>query len=129
MTLGDVEQWRHWGFLGLAVITDIVGLVALLAFNSALTIGEPVKRQSQKQYQPSSTAVEIKQACDGVTLSSIQTQLAERIRAGEFGQHPVLRKINREIRGGNAVVKPVFEFLLRTGELKREGQGFVLTKI
>ncbi|WP_428635014.1 hypothetical protein [Sedimenticola sp.] len=124
LTLGDVEQWRHWGFLGLAVITDIVGLVALLAFNSALTTGEP---QSQKQYQPSAIAVDIKQASDGVALSSIQTQLAERIRAGEFGQHPVLRKINREIRGGNAVVKPVFEFLLRTGELKREGQGFVLT--
>ncbi|WP_299946928.1 phage portal protein [uncultured Microbulbifer sp.] len=49
-----------------------------------------------------------------------------RIRLGEFGQRPVLRKINRMVRGGNLVVKPVFDSLLTSGELIRRGRGFAL---
>jgi len=133
LTHSDARQLQHSGFLALAIITDVVGLVALMAFNSALTAKPTVQRTEQpqprtvKRTERKPQPVEPEQQRETeIALNSEQQQLAERITAGEFGERPVLRNINREVRGGNQVVKPVFDHLQKTGALIRDGRGFAL---
>ncbi|WP_226649479.1 hypothetical protein [Microbulbifer variabilis] len=118
----DPTRLQHIGFLALAIITDIAGLVALLAFNAAAAVG---KRVSQPFQQPETT----EQRPDHTShLSEEQQLLAQRIRAGEFGNRPVLRNISNSITGGYRSVKPVFDALQKTGALTHNGQGFALVQ-
>ncbi|MCO1336511.1 hypothetical protein MO867_19445, partial [Microbulbifer sp. OS29] len=118
----DPAKLQHIGFLALAIITDIVGLVALLAFNAAATV---CKRVSQPFQQPET----VEQQPDHTShLNEEQRQLAQRIHAGEFGNRPVLRNISTTVSGGYRTVKPVFEALQQAGTLTRNGQGFALVK-
>ncbi|MCO1336689.1 hypothetical protein MO867_20390, partial [Microbulbifer sp. OS29] len=118
----DPARLQHIGFLALAIITDIVGLVALLAFNAAATV---CKRVSQPFQQPET----VEQQPDHIShLNEEQRQLAQRIHAGEFGNRPVLRNISTIVSGGYRTVKPVFEALQQAGALTRNGQGFALVK-
>ncbi|WP_444934941.1 hypothetical protein [Microbulbifer sp. JTAC008] len=118
----DPAKVQHIGFLALAIITDIVGLVALLAFNAAATVGKRsatlLQQHETVEQQPAYTA----------HLSEKQQELAQRIRAGEFGNEPVLRNISNGITGGYRTVKPVFDALQQAGTLKRNGQGFALVQ-
>ncbi|WP_299594312.1 hypothetical protein [uncultured Microbulbifer sp.] len=133
----DPKQIQHSGFLALAIITDVVGLVALMAFNSVLTATPTVQREQRpqprtvKRTERTTPLVETAQQRETESppngeLTNEQQQLAERIIAREFGERPVLRNINREVRGGNQVVKPVFDHLQKTGVLIRDGRGFAL---
>ncbi|WP_299947191.1 hypothetical protein [uncultured Microbulbifer sp.] len=194
---------QQGGLLALAIVTDVVGLVALLAFNSsgafsarierlapsaerstptskrscqtversgsiskrsaqtverstpvskrlaegversdpiskrsAQTVERsiPASKRSTQTVERSAVTVEQKKtvvdnAKNNPRLNPQQVDLAARIRLGEFGRHPVLRKINRAVRGGNLVVKPVFDSLLTSGELIRKGRGYALVAI
>ncbi|MFS1525795.1 hypothetical protein ACL7TT_17065 [Microbulbifer sp. 2304DJ12-6] len=170
---------QQGGLLALAIVTDVVGLVALLAFNGSGTFsarierlapsverstpppkrsGQSVERlastskrlaedversdpiskrsgQTVKRSTPSSKRLAptvepqqtvVNNAKHTCGLNPQQTELAARIRRGEFGRRPVLRQINRAVRGGNLVVKPVFDFLMASGDLIRKGRGFAL---
>ncbi|WHI46789.1 hypothetical protein [Microbulbifer sp. VAAF005] len=132
LTHTDPQKLQYSAFLALAVITDLVGLVALLAFNSALTVvsddaDKPETSTEDQQSDPNDCEIstESATACDN-GLNEMQKSLAERIAAGEFGPKPVLRNINREVKGGNNVVQPVFEYLEKQGVLERAGRGFAL---
>ncbi|WP_444890013.1 hypothetical protein [Microbulbifer sp. DLAB2-AA] len=118
----DPARLQHIGFLALAIITDIVGLVALLAFNAAAAVG---KRVSQPFQQPETAEQQPEHTSH---LSKEQQQLAQRICAGEFGNRPVLRTISNSITGGYRTVKPVFDALQQAGTLTRNGQGFALVQ-
>ncbi|WP_299945962.1 hypothetical protein [uncultured Microbulbifer sp.] len=166
---------QQGGLLALAIVTDVVGLVALLAFNcsgifsarierlapsaerstptlkrSCQTVersGSISKRSAQTVERSTPTSKRLAQTAErsAVTvdqkktvvdnaknnsrLNPQQVELAARIRLGEFGRQPVLRKINRAVRGGNLVVKPVFDSLLTSGELIRKGRGYALVAI
>ncbi|MFC6633560.1 hypothetical protein [Microbulbifer taiwanensis] len=133
LTHADAAEIQHRGFLALAVVADVVGLVALLAFSSVSTAAPTVKTRQPIVERPapaaeqSAAAVDpVKTLAQSVALNTEQWALAERIRQGDFGSRPVLRRINREVRGGNQVVKPVFEYLQRSGVLVRDGRGFAL---
>lgn len=140
LTHGDAAQLQHTAFLALAIITDVVGLVALLAFNAALTTraavqtpaaavktaADPVQPPSMPEEGAPAKSEKRKTPGESLALTTAQFDLAHRIVRGEFGQRPVLRNINREVQGGNPVVKPVFEYLQRRGELLRDGRGFYL---
>ncbi|WKD48360.1 hypothetical protein [Microbulbifer spongiae] len=191
---------QQGGLLALAIVTDVVGLVALLAFNGSGTFSAriersapaskrlapsversttPPKRSGQSVERLASTSKRLAEDAEGLAptskrlaedversdsiskrsgqsvkrstpiskrlaptvepqqtvvnnakrtseLNPQQTELATRIRRGEFGRRPVLRQINRAVRGGNLVVKPVFDFLMASGDLIRKGRGFAL---
>lgn len=133
LTHSDSAELQHKGFLALAIVADVVGLVALLAFSSVSTHAPAVKTQRPTVEHPAPaaersapTVTKEKTPAESVALNAEQWDLAERIRQGAFGNRPVLRRINREVRGGNQVVKPVFEYLQRSGVLVRDGRGFAL---
>ncbi|MFA0810830.1 hypothetical protein [Microbulbifer epialgicus] len=132
----DTQLLQHSAFLALAVITDLVGLVALLAFNSALTVtsgkddalNDPERIERSVKGNPSEKTQQREvpiQKTDS-PLTPEQQQLAKRITSGEFGARPVLRKLNNMFEGGNNFVRPVFEWLLNSGDMKRDGKGFLL---
>ncbi|WP_299940155.1 hypothetical protein [uncultured Microbulbifer sp.] len=133
LTHVDPVKLQHSAFLALAVITDLVGLVALLAFNSALTVHTvyPQRLNRSAEFKPSKPkACEKEPVLETVlngSLNELQQQLATRITAGEFGAKPVLRNLRRQVAGGHHVVRPVFEHLEKIGVLTRRGRGFVLT--
>ncbi|BBM04187.1 hypothetical protein [Microbulbifer sp. GL-2] len=127
----DPQKLQHSAFLALAVITDLVGLIALLAFNSALNVYSNHSLQSwgkgKNQHQGKCVSEEVTHTTmPENSLSELQQELAERIMDGEFGARPVLRKLNDKFKGGNNFVRPVFEYLLLKGEIKRKGKGFIL---
>jgi hypothetical protein len=132
LTHTDPQKLQYSAFLALAVITDLVGLVALLAFNSALTVAgndsdKPVTlTEDQQPNNPDCEILTEQETVCNNNLNDIQRSLAKRIAAGEFGPKPVLRNINREVKGGNNVVQPVFEYLEHQGVLIRSGRGFAL---
>lgn len=133
LTHSDADVMQHKGFLALAIIADVVGLVALLAFSSVSTPvrtaqAEPIvsERLTAAAEQSAPTVYQQKTFAENVALNAEQWELSERIRRGEFGSRPVLRNINREVRGGNQVVKPVFDYLQNSGVLIRDGRGFTL---
>ncbi|WP_445363305.1 hypothetical protein ACJJIQ_24690 [Microbulbifer sp. ANSA003] len=116
----DPAKVQHIGFLALAIITDIVGLVALLAFNAAATVA---KRTTAPLQQPETVET---QPLHTTHLSEEQQQLAQRIRSGEFGHKPVMRNIINEMRLRHGTVKPVFDALQQAGALNKNGRGYFL---
>ncbi|WP_226648161.1 hypothetical protein [Microbulbifer variabilis] len=132
----DASKIQHSAFLALAVITDLVGLVALLAFNSAVTVksnqNESLTELVTVNQAETDKSGEVTKEPENQILTTAsqltpeQQQLAQRIAAGEYGEKPVMRNINREVRGGNNVVQPVFEYLEKAGVLTRSGRGFAL---
>ncbi|MCO1336011.1 hypothetical protein MO867_16900 [Microbulbifer sp. OS29] len=135
----DPQKLQHSAFLALAVITDLVGLIALLAINSALTVKSTVtaeqdnieqKEQLTEYEQPEQNHQEIPKSTIELdeSFSKMQRDLAIRIADGEYGTTPVLRDINRSVTGGNAVVSPVFKHLQKIGVIDKKGRGFVLIK-
>ncbi|WP_299580883.1 hypothetical protein [uncultured Microbulbifer sp.] len=132
LTRTDADKLQHSAFLALAIITDLVGLVALLAFNSALTVKretasllneqapvQQTERESNKENKQPSKA-------NNIELTEEQQQLARCIAEGKYGEKPVMRNINQEVKGGNNVVKPVFNYLEQIGVLLRTSRGFAL---
>ncbi|WP_299947096.1 hypothetical protein [uncultured Microbulbifer sp.] len=84
----------------------------------------PISKRLAPTVKPQQTVADNAKRTSG--LNPQQTELATRIRLGEFGRRSVLRRINRAMRGGNLVVKPVFDSLLASGDLMRKGRGFAL---
>ncbi|WP_299586823.1 hypothetical protein [uncultured Microbulbifer sp.] len=116
----DPAKVQHIGFLVLAIITDIVGLVALLAFNAAATVAKratkPLQQPETLETQPLHTA----------HLNEEQQQLAQRISVGEFGPKPVMRNIIKDLRLRYETVNPVFKALQQAGTLNKNGRGYFL---
>ncbi|WP_444932187.1 hypothetical protein ACJJIF_10605 [Microbulbifer sp. SSSA002] len=116
----DPEKVQHIGFLAQAVITDIVGLVALLAFNAAATV---TKHATTPLQQPETVEKQLKHTTH---LSEEQQQLAQRISAGEFGHKPVMRNIINDMHLRHGTVKPVFDALQQAGTLNKNGRRYFL---
>ncbi|WP_444934996.1 hypothetical protein [Microbulbifer sp. JTAC008] len=116
----DPAKLQHIGFLALAIITDIVGLVALLAFNAAATVAKHATNPLQQ-----SETVD-KQPLHTTHLNEEQQQLAQRISAGEFGPKPVMRNIIKDLRLRYETVNPVFKALQQAGTLNKNGRGYFL---
>ncbi|WP_444894930.1 hypothetical protein [Microbulbifer sp. SSSA005] len=144
LTRTDATKLQHSAFLAMAIITDLVGLVALLAFNSALTVKRKTapllneletvhqtEKETDNERKPSPEINAIKAAGelmpDQQQLTPEQKQLARRIAEGEYGEKPVIRNINQQVKGGNNVVKPVFNYLEQVGVLTRTSRGFALS--
>ncbi|WHI45021.1 hypothetical protein [Microbulbifer sp. VAAF005] len=139
LTHVESDKLQHGAFLALAVITDVVGLLALLAFNSAVTVKSTVtaeqdnaeqqepltedQQQEQNHQEEPESGIELDES-----FSAVQRDLAIRIAGGEYGLNPVLRDINRSVTGGNAVVRPVFQHLQKIGVIDKQGRGFALIK-
>ncbi len=63
-----------------------------------------------------------------VFLNDEQQALACRIKQGEYTERPKIKALieSKSINGGFNKVKPVFDFLIESGDLVRDKQGFML---
>ena len=56
-------------------------------------------------------------------------RVAQRIRAGHYGQQPVVRKILKEESIRHPVMKQVIELLMNEGALVKQGQKYQLVEV
>ncbi|MGH1374421.1 MAG: hypothetical protein ACRBBW_20455 [Cellvibrionaceae bacterium] len=97
-----------------------------------VTVKPPVKNPAPAagKTAPKMAPAKNQQPPQNATLDEEQNLLAQRIVRGEFSDTPSVKKIiqGKEITGGHARVKPIFEWLLQNNHIKKEGRGFQLVQ-
>lgn len=119
----------------------IFSLLAITHWNPAATAQHPqietINTYTTSQTASASTTASKKtdkpkqqKGNNSKPLDNDQEKLAARVIAGEFSNAPVLRNLieDKAIRGGYNKIKPVFDHLEKTGNIKKTNTGYVLTQ-
>lgn len=124
---------RQGAFIGLALIVDVSAIACLLSLTGLPAKAAPTEPQKAPQ-NPKSMPVLIAGRPQQLTeppptqLNDSDHALAARIVAGEFGEQPKVRDVMVLAKARHPEVKKVFDLLLDSNQLKREGKKFFLTQ-
>ena len=140
--LADAPAPLRWAvFLGLALLLDGCAIMALATPRpqrpeTAVSTGETAAEQGETDgetggetvAEPVAAAMPAAPLAETTEDDPVQ-RVAQRIRAGHYGQQPVVRKILKEESIRHPVMKQVIELLMNEGALVKQGQKYQLVEV